>query len=105
MSLVSYFHPRREFKLDRSEFVYNFDNGKLKRRCHPEGYKGRGKRHQKRRCQWERRRCQDLKSALTTSKKRMRSTTAHTAVTRPVWTVTMSVRKEEKRRQAQAAGQ
>ncbi len=37
MSLVSYFHPRREFKLDRSEFVYNFDNGKLKRRCHPVG--------------------------------------------------------------------
>ena len=37
------------------------------------------------------------KSALTTSKKRIRSMTAQTAVTRPVWTVTTSVRKGENR--------
>lgn len=39
------------------------------------------------------------KSALTTSKKRIRSMTAQTAVKRPVWTVTTSVRKEGKRRE------
>ncbi len=79
-SVVLYFQPARELRLDISEFVYSFESGRLKIRCRPEGCRIHVS---------SREHYFEMFDCLTVAKNATRSMIAHIAVTSPVWTVTV----------------